>query len=386
MEPPTRRVESRARHPLAVEPKPAGPDGARLHLLGLTEPELRAWLESNGLEKFRSTQMLQWIYERGAVDFAQMTNLSKALRESLEQAAIVYACSVVRSSVAKDETTKYLLSTADGELVETVAIPAEGRITACLSSQIGCPVGCRFCASGVAGVKRDLTAGEIVEQAMHVRADLRSKSSPGTGATPRLSNIVFMGMGEPLANYDEVLRAIRILNAPWGLNIGARKITLSTVGLPKQIRRLAAEELQINLALSLHAPDERLRRQLIPWGKVALDELLDACAHYFHTTGREITLEYVLLAGVNDHAEHAAQLATIARRLRANVNLLRYNPVPDLPFERPDAESAYAFQSALRAKGVNAHVRRSRGRDVDAACGQLRRQSMPPDPPAPTRG
>jgi len=183
-------------------------------------------------------------------------------------------------------------------------------------------------------------------------------------------------MGEPLANYDAVVGAIRILNAPWGLNIGARKITVSTVGLPKQIRRLAEEDLQLNLALSLHAPDETLRQELIPWGKVPLDDLLGACEYYFQRTGREITLEYVLLADVNDTPQHAAGLARVARRLRCNVNLLRYNPVPGLPYRRPTSEAAYAFQRHVREAGVNAHIRTSRGRDVDAACGQLRRAAQ----------
>ena len=171
-----------------------------------------------------------------------------------------------------------------------------------------------------------------------------------------------------------MLAAVRVLNAPWGLNIGARKITLSTVGLPKQIRRLAEENLQLNLALSLHAPEQRLREKLIPWGKVPLPELLEACRYYFEKTGREITLEYVLLTGVNMAPEHAVQLAKIVRRLRANVNLLRYNPVEGLPYERPSADAAYEFQRQLREQGVNAHMRTSRGRDIDAACGQLRRR------------
>jgi len=183
-----------------------------------------------------------------------------------------------------------------------------------------------------------------------------------------------MGMGEPLANYDETIKAIRIINAPWGVGIGARKITLSTVGTPKQIRRLAGEDLQLNLALSLHAPDDKLRNEFIPWARSApVKDLVEACGDYFKTTGREITLEYVLLEGVNNDPTRADQLAKIAKRLRANVNLLRYNHVPGLPFQRPRAESAYEFQQRLRKLGVNAHVRTSRGRDADAACGQLRR-------------
>jgi 23S rRNA (adenine2503-C2)-methyltransferase len=191
---------------------------------------------------------------------------------------------------------------------------------------------------------------------------------------------VVVGMGEPLANYEAVVHAIRIMNAPWGLGVGARKITLSTVGLPKQIRRLADEGLQLNLALSLHAADEALRRELIPWGKVPLSELLDACAYYFKKTGREVTLEYILLEGVNMRAQDATKLAAVAKRLRGNVNLLRYNPVPGLHFQRPSGEAAFAFQQELRARGVNAHIRTSRGEDVDAACGQLRRRLAPEAP------
>ena len=222
-------------------------------------------------------------------------------------------------------------------------------------------------------MQRNLTAGEIVEQAMRIR--LLIAAGPG-GSDSRLSNIVVMGMGEPLANYEQLIKALRIINAPWGLEIGARKITVSTIGLPKQIRRLAQEGLQLNLALSLHAPDDDLRCELVPWARSApIAELIDACRYYFQTTGREVTLEYVLLDDVNTHAHYAEELAKIAKRLRANVNLLRYNPVPGLPYRRPRSEAAYEFQRRLRELGVNVHVRTSRGRDVDAACGQLRRRA-----------
>lgn len=363
--------------PAAAAPAPQPP----VHLLGLDADALQALLAAAGQPKYRADQVLQWLYVHDAADVSEMTNLPKALRSWLAGRTVIRTMRQAARRQSADGTTKLLLACADGAAVETVWIPSQTRNTACLSSQVGCPVGCRFCASGLDGVQRNLTAGEIVEQALAVRrlvvAAAKSGDPPGqAAAAPRLSHIVLMGMGEPLANYDEVIRAVRILNAPWGLNIGARRITLSTVGLPRQIRRLADERLQINLALSLHAPDEALRRRLIPWGKVPLAELLDACAYYFARTGREITLEYVLLAGVNDQPRHARELAQIARRLRANVNLLRYNPVADLPFERPTAEAAHAFQTELRRHGVNAHVRTSRGRDVDAACGQLRRHAQ----------
>ncbi|MEP0847532.1 MAG: 23S rRNA (adenine(2503)-C(2))-methyltransferase RlmN [Phycisphaerae bacterium] len=365
----------------------SSPDAGRVHLLGMDAQRMRDWVASLGQPAYRAAQVLQWIYEKNADSFEQMTNLSKELRTRLAEQACLYSMRVVQQSDSADGTRKLLLACGDGAAVETVWIPADGRNTACLSSQVGCPVGCRFCASGIDGVQRDLSPGEIVEQALHIRRLIRqhtpaAEAAAGNEPGGRLSHIVMMGMGEPLANYEAVVAAIRILNAPWGLNVGARKITVSTVGLPRQIRRLADEQLQLNLALSLHAPDEDLRRELIPWGKVRLPDLLDACAYYFQKTGREITLEYVLLARVNDHAAHARKLAAIARRLRANINLLRYNPVPGLPFERPTAEAAHQFQQQLRSAGANAHLRTSRGRDVAAACGQLRRQAIAPVSPA----
>lgn len=334
-------------------------------MLGLAVPELRALLALAGADQsYRVDQCLDWLYAKRVDSFDQMLNFPRGVRERLGELAVLYRGTILRESASSDDTSKLLVGWPDGGSIETVWIPDGERHTACLSSQVGCPVGCRFCASGINGVQRNLTTGEIVEQAQHIRRLI--------GERGRLSNIVFMGMGEPLANYENVLAAIRVLNAPWGLGIGARKITVSTVGLPKQIRRLAEEDLQLNLALSLHAPDDELRRELIPWD-VPIDELLDACRYYFDRTGREITFEYVLLHEVNDRPRHADRLAALARRLRANVNLLRYNPVEGLPFQRPTAESAYRFQERLRERGVNAHMRTSRGSDIAAACGQLRR-------------
>ncbi len=241
-----------------------------------------------------------------------------------------------------------------------------GRRTACISSQVGCPVGCRFCASGLGGLDGNLTAGQIVEQVWQLGA------LEGVG---RISHVVFMGMGEPLANFDDVTEAIDILRADWGLGISGRRITVSTVGLPQQMRRLADLQLPVTLALSLHAPNDELRRELIPWAAYAdIEALLDAGRYYFDRTGREITLEYILLRDVNDRREHAHQLARIASTLRANVNLIRYNEVRDLPYSRPGTEDVYRFQQTLQAAGVNTHIRASRGRDIAAACGQLRHE------------
>ena len=256
----------------------------------------------------------------------------------------------------------------DGSNAETVMIPDADRRTACVSSQVGCPVGCKFCASGINGSKGNLNSAQIVEQVFQLNRALQ----PGK---ERITNIVFMGMGEPLANYSNVISAIRILHDPGAFNIGARRITLSTVGVPSKMRQLAGEGLPINLAISLHAPTETLRRELIPWAEhFSLEDILEAARYYFSETGREVTLEYILLAGVNDRREHARQLAQLSRTLRANVNLIRFNEVAGLPFRRPASGDVVQFQEILREAGVNAHVRKSRGRDIDAACGQLRRK------------
>jgi len=344
-------------------------DSERPHLLSCDLAELERWLVAGGQQRYRARQILDWIYKKHVLDFAEMTNLSKQFRAWLTENAVVGSGTVARDSRAGDGTRKLLIAWPDGATTETVWIPAARRNTACISTQVGCPVGCRFCASGINGMQRNLTAGEIVEQAVLV-----SRMITAEDEDQRLSNIVVMGMGEPLANYHAMIKAVRIINASWGLEIGARKITVSTVGMPKQIRQLAREDLQLNLALSLHAADDELRRELVPWARgVPVADLVEACLRYFKETGREITLEYVLLDGVNMMPRHAEGLGRIAKKLRANVNLLRYNPVPGLPYKRPSSEAAYAFQQRLRDRGVNAHVRTSRGKDVDAACGQLRR-------------
>lgn len=353
---------------------PANDTTQRTHLPSLTLDQLRAALGEMGEPLYRACQIGRWVFEAGCTSFEEMSDLAKPLRKKLAERFDIYASTIHRRTASQDGTVKLLLQWPDGKTSEAVLIPSETgptpRNTACISSQVGCPVGCRFCASGLDGLERNLTAGEIVEQALRIRAEARAAGGD-------LTHVVFMGLGEPLANYPAVLHAVRTINAPWGLNIGARKITISTVGLPKQIRRLAEEGLQINLALSLHAPTDALRQELIPWAEhVGIDELADACREYFDKTGREITLEYILLHGTNDGPDHARALAEFARSLRCNINLLRYNPVASLPFRRPSGEAAHAFQAALRRLGVNSHIRRSRGLDIDAACGQLRRRVM----------
>ncbi len=316
-----------------------------------------------------------------------MTNLSRGVRVQLSEQFEFVTARTVAHQQASDGTNKMLLSwssatepaeksiplgianqptIARGKETECVMIPTEDRRTACISSQLGCPVRCSFCASGIGGFEGNLTAAQIIEQVFHLSRLPRVE---------RISHIVFMGMGEPLANYDAVTTAIRMLNAPWGFGISARRITLSTVGLPAAIRKFCAFEIPVTLALSLHAPNDAMRREIIPWAQFStIDELLDACEEWFSRTGREITLEYIVLGSVNDRPEHAEELATHALRIRANVNLIRYNEVAGMPYRRPATDDVLRFQDILRGRGVNAHIRASRGRDIAAACGQLRHE------------
>ena len=344
---------------------------------------LAAWASTRKMPAFVTKQIMEWVYTKGVIVPAQMTNLSKLNRERLEQEMIFEQGRVEAEMSASDGTQKLLLAWPDSSkratsqlpivnnpstdrTTECVMIPNPERKTACVSSQVGCPVGCKFCASGIGGLEGNLTRGRIVEQAWRLG---RLKG------VERISHVVFMGMGEPLANFSAVTDAIRTLNAPWGMGISARRITLSTVGLPAAIRKLVGFEIPVTLALSLHAPNDEMRRKIIPWAEYStIAELLDACDEYFRATGREITLEYIVLGGFNDRPEHADELSVLARRLRANVNLIRWNEVADLPFRRPLTENVLQFQEVLRSRGVNAHIRASRGRDIAAACGQLRHE------------
>lgn len=354
-----------------------------LPFFGLTPEQVRSAVEARGWPKFRAGQLLDWAYRKLVTDPNAMTNLPRAERGDIGQLFIFTQGQVVRQQESTDGTFKLLLSYPQGASAEAVMIPDADRRTACISSQVGCPVGCKFCASGLEGLKGNLSAAQIVEQVYWLNR-LMGEHAGGTTAptadrrptdVPRITNIVFMGMGEPLSNYANVIQAVRLLHDPACFNLGARRITISTVGVPPRIRQLAEEKLPLNLALSLHAPTESLRRELIPWAShFSLDDILDACRYYFDRTGREITLEYILLSGVNDRPEHARQLARLCRTLRANVNLIRYNEVETLPFKRPVSADVMTFQKILRDAGVNAHVRKSRGRDIDAACGQLRRR------------
>ncbi len=369
------------------------------HIFEFNPETLAAWCEQRGMPPFRAKQILEWVYEKGICDPEQMTSLSKRDREVLAAEMTFLSGDTLRHQLATDGTQKLLVQWRDfaaGQAqaveaqpaptaalpilgqpridedskrqTECVMIPTETRKTACISSQVGCPVGCRFCASGLGGLDGNLTSGRIVEQVWRLS---RLKD------VGRVSNVVFMGMGEPLSNFKNVTGAIRTISALWALGISARKVTISTVGLPQAITKLAEEfDLPVTLALSLHAPTDEIRRKLIPWAEyTTIDDLLAACQRWFEKTGREITLEYTLLRDVNDRPKHAERLAEIAKTIRANVNLIRYNEVNGIEFERPRNTDVLEFQKILRESSINVHIRASRGRDIAAACGQLRHES-----------
>ncbi|MBW8865326.1 MAG: 23S rRNA (adenine(2503)-C(2))-methyltransferase RlmN [Verrucomicrobia bacterium] len=350
----------------------------------LTREELEARFKDWGEPAFRVPQLLDWLYARRATNWDTMTNLSKSLRASLREHFTLQTLELVRKQGARDTTQKFLWKLADGSFIESVLIPANpalygeasDRHTLCISTQVGCAYGCKFCASGLEGWKRNLGVHEIVEQILSVErwhaVQPREESLEPT-ANRVVNNIVVMGMGEPLANYDNLLAALRILNAPWGGGIGARKITISTSGLAPQIRKLADEPLQFRLAISLHGATDAVREKIMPVNrKYPLKELVNACEYYQSENGRMITLEYILIAGINDGMDQIKPLATLAKRLHAKVNLIPYNKVDDLPWERPAEEVCEKFLTALENQDVTATLRREKGGDIDAACGQLR--------------
>jgi len=327
--------------------------------------ELEALCAEKGLDAYRGRQVMTWLYGKGALGYDAMTNLPQPVRQRLASEVALVSTTVKSLAESADGTRKFLIGLADGECVETVLIPEGRRNTVCLSTQVGCAMQCAFCASGLRGLKRNLRPGEIVEQLLHVLRALR--------ADERISNVVYMGLGEPLVNYENVLKSVRILNADWGLGIGARKITISTVGLPKPMSRLAEEGLQVNLAISLHAADDATRNRLVPPNRrIGLARVLQAARDYVAKTGREITFEYVLVEGVNCTPEAARKLARLIRPVPCNVNVIPCNPVPDIGLAPPPQAAAAAFVDTLRRAGVNVNLRKRRGDDISAACGQLR--------------
>lgn len=362
---------------------------AKLDIKSLTRDELAARFSELGQPAYRVDQVLSWLYERRATSWAAMTNLPKPLRAELEKHFTLQSLELVRKQGARDTTQKFLWKLADHSLIESVLIPANpalygeasDRHTLCISTQVGCAYGCKFCASGLDGWKRNLQPHEIVEQVMAVERWNTAEEAKAQESAPRVGiqssrlvdNIVVMGMGEPLANYDNLLKALRILNAPWGGGIGARKITVSTSGLAPQIRKLADEPEQFRLAISLHGATDEVRLKIMPVNKkYPLKDLTAALDYYQNKKARMLTFEFILIAGVNDSLEQTKPLAALAKKLNAKVNLIPYNTVEGLPWSRPDEASSEAFLAALEKQKVIATLRREKGHDIDAACGQLR--------------
>jgi 23S rRNA (adenine2503-C2)-methyltransferase len=336
--------------------------------------ELYAKFKSLNEPAYRAEQVFEWIYKKGAKSFGDMTDLPSKLRGYLSNKFVVSDIEVISRQLSKsDGTCKYLLALSDGETVESVLIPAYGgtgpakdRQTICLSSQVGCAYGCYFCASGLMGFKRDLTCGEILAQALAIQADMLRKGK-------RITNVVMMGTGEPLSNYDNVIKAVEIMNSPLGLGIGARKITVSTAGHIPGIRRYMQEKEQFELSVSLHAADDKTRSRLMPINNVyLLDRLMEVCREYTKEKGRIITFEYVLIKDVNSSQSDAQNLVKLLKGMNCKVNLIPFNAVSDFKLAPPKMKDIKNFQEALKKGGVSSTIRAQRGADIDAACGQLR--------------
>ncbi len=341
----------------------------KIDLKSMSLDELKIFMtEELGEKGFRAKQIFQWIHQKNVICFSDMKNISKNLQERLDKVSYIEKVVPITKRESKDGTIKYLFRLNDGETIESVYLPyADGRKSICISSQVGCGMGCSFCATGLKGLERNLTSGEMVEQIYAVERDLNVK----------ITNVVLMGMGEPLANYDNSLKAIRLMNQPDGLNIGIRRITLSTCGLIPQIRRLAEENLQLVLAISLHASNDELRNQIMPVNrKYPLPQLVNVCKEYSKITNRRVTFEFALMAGVNDSEKDAKEMVDLLRGLLCHVNLIPINPVLETGIKRPDLGKIIKFQEILNKAGIETTLREERGTDIEAACGQLRSREL----------
>jgi 23S rRNA (adenine2503-C2)-methyltransferase len=350
----------------------------RINLLDYDPTAMRELFGERGIEKYRADQITEWIYRRGEYVFGKMNNLPADLRARLVSEFTIDVGEIAQRSVSKDDkSVKLLIKFNDGELVETVMIPRKERRTVCVSSQVGCKFGCVFCASGQAGFARDLKTGEIVAQVLRARDESDTKD---------VSHIVFMGMGEPFDNYGEVLAAIRRLNDPKAFEIGARKITVSTSGLVPKIESFCEKGMQIELSVSLHGANDEVRSKLMPINrKYPVHDLMQACKEYVDKTGRIVTFEYLLAKGLNASISDAKELAMLLRTVHCKVNLIPLNPIPEFPYERPTYPEILAFQDVLVRNEIPATVRFSRGNEINAACGQLRRMAKGSTTPMPSR-
>lgn len=337
-----------------------------LDFTDLDDQDWALWLKEQGEKEFRAKQIIGWIYQKGVLSWNEMSDLSKELREKLAKNIRMPVLELVCTTESNDgETYKFLWRLSDGNLVESVLIYSGARRTLCISSQVGCPAKCAFCASGQKGFMRNLRSSEIIEQVLQVNRWLAPKGE-------KISHIVYMGMGEPLKNYDPVMKTIRLLSHPQLLNISQRRITVSTVGIVEGIRRLSAEGLKVNLVLSLHAPNQHIRKKIIPYArKYPLEEILSAMDEYASKTKRDITYEYILISGINDHPDHALELAHLLKGKQCTVNLIPYNPIPGVRLKRPDKKTIKQFRSVLFGSKIVNTCRYTKGDDIAAACGQL---------------
>lgn len=351
--------------PLTVTPG-APPKRA---LLSLTRDDFLSWLTNRKQPPMRAGQIRRWLIAGRATSFETMTDLPLSLREELARDFLPFSTRIDRKFVSCDGTQKLLLRLEDDNVIECVLLQEADRRTVCISTQVGCAMGCAFCASGIDGVIRSLETHEILEQLLHARNRLP--------ADERLTHIVVMGMGEPMANLDNLLAALAIATSRDGLGMSARHITISTVGLPAKIRRLADLKKQYHLAVSLHAPNDALRNEIVPTNeKTGLEAILSAADYFYETTGRQVTYEYVLLGEINDRPEHAGELARLLRGRQAHINLIPFNDVEGLPYRRINEAALSTFLAVLRGAGLSVKVRKRKGADIDAACGQLRRSAL----------
>ncbi|MFC3769985.1 23S rRNA (adenine(2503)-C(2))-methyltransferase RlmN [Paenibacillus sp. GCM10012303] len=344
----------------------------KLSAYDLTLEEWQAWLKENGQPSFRAGQIFDWLYVKRVGSFEEMSNLSKELRRKLDESFVFVSLTEIASQQSKDGTVKFLFELADKNAIETVVMKHSYGNSVCVTTQVGCRIGCTFCASTLGGLKRNLSAGEIVAQIVKAQQLLDA-----TGE--RVSSIVIMGIGEPFENYDAMLKFLKLMIHEKGLNIGARHITVSTSGIVPNIHRFADENMQINLAISIHAPNDELRSKLMPVNRrYPFAELIEACKYYLHTTGRRITFEYALMGGVNDKAEHAQELAVVLKEMLplVHVNLIPVNFVMERDFKRTERDDIFAFQRILEKHNIPATIRREQGSDIAAACGQLRAKHM----------
>jgi len=345
---------------------PNFPNMEKINLKALWIEELESFLDKLGEKKYKAKQLAKWIYNKGVTDFEEMTDLSKDLRRKLSEVAYIGKLKLTRKQVSKiDQTEKFLLELFDDKRIETVLMREKNRVTVCISTQVGCALNCIFCATGKSGFERNLSAGEIVDQIIAVKGYLKEDE--------KITNIVIMGMGEPLLNYENTVKAIRIIQSELGLSISAKRITLSTSGIAPEIYKLADERLKIKLALSLNAPDDELRRKLMPiTKKYPLSEVLEALKYYAKKNDIRITFEYVLIKDVNDSEEQALKLAKLIRGITCKINLIPYNPIKECPYKKPDEETLMKFRDILYPRAPAVTLRRSKGEDIQAACGQLK--------------